>query len=58
MYEIHARVPEPLMQAAREAPDVPAGIRPAELVRLALARLARWPDSAVREVTKRRRAPE
>jgi hypothetical protein len=51
MYDVHARVPEPLIEAARSGPDVPAGLGLAALVRLALARLAGWPDTAVRAVT-------
>jgi hypothetical protein len=54
MYDVHALVPEPLIEAARAAPDVPAGLGVAALVRLALARLAGWPDTAVRAVTRPR----
>jgi hypothetical protein len=57
IYDLHARVPETLLAAAREAPEVPAGLGVAALVRLALARLAGWPDSAALAVTVRRAAP-
>ena len=52
MHDVHARVPEPLLEAARAAPDVPAGLGLAALVRLALARLCGWPDAAVQTIAR------
>ena len=50
IHDVHARVPRPLIEAAKTAPDVPAGLGLGALVRLALAKLAGWPDAAARIV--------
>ena len=51
IYDLHARVPEPLLAAARrQAPQLGVGA----LVRLALARLTGWPDAAAEAIAKPR----
>lgn len=51
MHDLHARVPEPLLADARQqAPHLGVGA----LVRLALARLAGWPESAAQVVARTR----
>jgi hypothetical protein len=50
-HDLHARVPEPLLaDARRQAPQLGVGA----LVRLALARLAGWPESAVQVIARPR----
>jgi len=49
VYDLHARVPEPLLEAARrQEPDLSLGA----LVRLALGRLAGWPEPAIRSLPR------
>jgi hypothetical protein len=51
IYDLHARVPEPLLaDARRQAPQLGVGA----LVRLALARLAGWPDAAAEAIARPR----
>jgi hypothetical protein len=51
VYDLHARIPEPLIADARkQAPQL--GV--AALVRLALARLAGWPESAAQTAARPR----
>ena len=54
MHDLHARVPEPLLaDARRQAPQLGVGV----LVRLALARLAGWPESAAQVIARPRADP-
>ena len=49
-HDVHARVPEPLLADAQaQAPELGLGA----LIRLALARLAGWPESAAQSVASR-----
>lgn len=52
MHDIHVAVPEALADDARRAAQLPARTSVQALIRLALARLAGWPDSAALTVAR------
>ena len=48
----HVRIPARLIADARRAAELPADTRPADLIKLALARLAGWPDAAAETIAR------
>jgi hypothetical protein len=55
VHDIHVAIPECLADDARRAAQLPARTSVQALIRVALAKLAGWPDSAVRPAAEGRR---